>query len=43
MGNRKVGKMEYYSLDDILKYNATYNFILGMRGNGKTFACLEYM
>ncbi len=43
MGNRKVGKMEYYSLDDILKYDATYNFILGMRGNGKTFACLEYM
>lgn len=41
MGLNKTS--EYYSLQDILKYNATYNFIIGMRSNGKTFACLEYI
>ncbi len=41
MGRNKKG--DFYSLDDILKYDATYNFIIGMRGNGKTFACLEYI
>ena len=34
---------EFYSLKKILEYNATYNFIMGMRSNGKTFACLEYI
>ena len=39
----KIKGEEYYSLNDILKYDATYNFIIGMRSNGKTFACLEYI
>lgn len=43
MGIKKQNGGEYYSLTDILKYNATYNFIIGMRSNGKTFACLEYI
>lgn len=34
---------EFYSLKKILEYNATYNVIFGMRSNGKTFACLEYI
>ena len=27
----------YYSYDKIMSYNATYNFIVGPRGNGKTY------
>ena len=34
-------KSKYYSLDNILKKNATYYLIFGERSNGKTFACLE--
>ena len=34
---------EFYSLKKILEYKATYNFIMGMRSNGKPFACLEYI
>lgn len=33
---------KYYSLKNILKYNATYNVIFGERSNGKTFAVQEY-
>lgn len=33
--------MKYYSLDNIDKYDANYNIIIGERSNGKTFACLE--
>lgn len=33
----------FYSLDEILKVNATYNIIFGERSNGKTFAVLEYI
>ena len=32
----------YYSLDNILKYEADYNIIIGERSNGKTYACLKY-
>ncbi len=39
----KKTKEEYYSLEDILKFNATYNMIIGMRSNGKTFSCLEWI
>ena len=31
-------KGNFYSLDNILKYNALYNMIIGERSNGKTFA-----
>ena len=34
-------KMKYYSLDNILKEEATYNVIIGERSNGKTFAVLS--
>lgn len=33
---------KYYKLTKILQLNAVYNFIIGERSNGKTFACLEY-
>lgn len=33
---------QYYSLDAILKRNATYNVIFGERSNGKTYAALKY-
>ena len=36
-------KKKYYSLDNILKKNCTYNIIIGERSNGKTYACLEYI
>ena len=32
---------KYYRLTKILQLNAVYNFIIGERSNGKTFACLE--
>lgn len=35
-------KNEYYSLDNILKYDADYNVIFGERSNGKTFSVLSY-
>lgn len=40
---KSIGKKEkYYSLDNILKTNSTYNIIIGERSNGKTYACLKY-
>lgn len=36
-------KLNYYSLNDILKIGAQYNRILGQRSNGKTYAVLKYM
>lgn len=33
---------KYYSLDNILKYNAHYNIIIGERSNGKTYSVEEY-
>lgn len=33
--------MNYYRLDNILKYNALYNVIFGERSNGKSFSVLE--
>ena len=33
---------QYYSFDNILKRNATYNVIFGERSNGKTYAGLKY-
>lgn len=41
MSKKKYPKPEYYSLDEILKINATYNIIFGERSNGKTFSVLE--
>lgn len=37
----KKSKLEYYSLTRILKEQAQYNIIYGMRSNGKTFAVQE--
>ena len=31
---------KYYSLKNILEYNASYNLIVGKRSNGKSYACL---
>lgn len=31
----------WYNLNDILSYNCIYNFIVGMRGGGKSFAFKE--
>lgn len=33
---------KYYSLTRILKKNAAYNVVFGMRSNGKTYAALSY-
>ena len=33
--------MSFYSLDKIKSVNATYNFILGGRGTGKTFGVIK--
>ena len=33
--------MKYYRLDEIKKYNAKYNVIIGGRSDGKTYAVLE--
>ncbi len=33
----------YYDLRKILSYNAVYNFILGARGKGKTYAVKKYV
>lgn len=38
----KKEKINYYSLDRILKENADYNIIFGERSNGKTTAVLRY-
>ena len=35
--------MKYYELDDILKKNAHYNFVIGERSNGKTTAVLRHI
>lgn len=35
-------KEKYYSLKNILEYNAYYNVIFGERSNGKTYAVLKY-
>lgn len=35
--------MKYYELDNILKKNAHYNFIIGERSNGKTTAVLRHI
>lgn len=32
----------YYSLEPILSKKAKYNMIIGMRSNGKTYACLKH-
>ena len=34
--------MKYYSLDKILNTKSRYNLIIGMRSNGKTYACLKH-
>ena len=33
-------KFKFYSLENILKFDAHYNIIFGERSNGKTYACL---
>lgn len=35
-------KSKFYSLNNILSYNAVYNVIFGERSNGKTFSVLKY-
>lgn len=35
-------KQKYYSLKNILSYNAHYNVIFGERSNGKTYSVLQY-
>ena len=37
-----LDKNKYYSLNSILKTNATYNVIFGERSNGKTYSVLKY-
>lgn len=34
--------MSYYSLENILKYDADYNMVIGERSNGKTYAGLKH-
>ena len=45
MVRQKSAKQKYYNLSEIQKTNSQYNFILGERSNGKSFAikkhCLE--
>ena len=36
----KTTEFKYYSLENILKFDAHYNIIFGERSNGKTYACL---
>mgnify|MGYP001581713554 CR=1 FL=1 len=33
----EVNKNIYYSMDKLMSYNAVYSFVLGERGNGKTY------
>lgn len=35
------GKIEYYSLERVLRQNCRYMMIIGERSNGKTYACLD--
>ena len=35
-------KTGFYSLKDLLKTNPDIAMCIGMRSNGKTYACLEY-
>ena len=37
-----MAKEKFYTLDNILTYNADYNIIYGERSNGKTTAILRY-
>ena len=37
-----MAKTKYYKLDRILKENACYNIIIGIRSNGKTFSVQSY-
>ena len=36
-------KKKYYRLDSILKTNAEYLMLLGMRSNGKSYAVKEFL
>lgn len=38
----KVEAAKWYSLDNILKHDTPYYFILGQRSNGKTYSLLKY-
>ena len=38
----RLMKEKFYSLDNILSKNATYNVIFGERSNGKSYAVLDY-
>lgn len=35
--------MEYFNINDVLSHNKLFNFIVGERGNGKTYGALEYV
>ena len=41
--NNKNKKIEYYSLDNILKYDVHYYIIYGERSNGKSYAVDKYV
>ena len=37
------GKLNYVTLDRIKRENAHYNWLIGQRSNGKSFACFKEM
>lgn len=39
---RIMAKIQYYRLDDVLKVDALYNILLGMRANGKSYSVKEH-
>jgi hypothetical protein len=43
MQYKYLSENDYYSLHDVLSRNAMWNFILGARGLGKTYAAADYV
>lgn len=35
--------MKYFDINEVLSYNKLFNFIVGPRGNGKTYGALKYV
>ena len=42
MKKPSLPNIKYYSLNKILKHNARYNIIFGLRSNGKSYSVLEF-
>lgn len=40
--SKKKQKVQFYSLDNLLKRKATYSIVVGERSNGKTYAALKH-